>query len=118
MSRNWRRRSGCPDEPWPGGWRSLKTPPPRIFLTWCRLLVAALLLNENGRTLDRVAERVNFPDGHALGVAFTRYMGGQGINTLRSLGVLEKVLEAFRLALKGGGRPEDPPSLPAGIRGG
>lgn len=98
-------------------WRmeQLRTPPPRVFLTWCRLLVAALLLNENGRTLDTVAERVNFPDGHALGAVFFRYMG-RGIVTLRGEGVLDQVLERFRLAMNGG--PEVPPSLPAGIRRG
>ncbi len=75
-------------------------PSPRIFLTWCRLLVAALLLNESGRTLDAVADQLNFSGGHSLGGLFFRYMG-KGIIALRHDGVLDEVLEAFRAAMSG-----------------
>lgn len=94
-----------------------RVPSPRIFLTWCRLLVAALLLNERGRTLDSVADQLDFSGGHSLGAVFFRYLG-RGIQQLREEGVLDETLEAFRLALKG--RKEDgppPPSLPVGSRG-
>lgn len=99
-------------------WRmaQYQAPSPRMFLTWCRLLVAALLLDDHSRTLDSVSDQLNFTGGHALGAVFFRYMD-RGIITLRNEGVLEQVLEAFRLAMKG--NPEDPPgSLPARIRRG
>lgn len=85
-------------------------PSPRIFLTWCRLLVAALLLDERGRTLDSVADQLDFSGGHSLGAVFFRYMD-RGIMTLREEGVLAATVEEFRLALKGKRPP--PPSLPA-----
>lgn len=99
-------------------WRMLQynVPRPRQFLTWCRLLVAALLLDDEGRTLDSVSDQLNFPGGHALGAVFFRYMN-KGVVSLRYEGVLEAVLAAFRLAMKG--RPDDPPrSLPTRIRRG
>lgn len=98
-------------------WRMAQSeiPSPRIFLTWCRLLVAALLLNERGRTLDSVAEQLDFTGGHSLGAVFFRYMG-RGIMTLREEGVLDATVEEFLLALKGKRPP--PPSLPASSRGG
>lgn len=81
-------------------WRMVQqgVPSPRIFLTWCRLLVAALLLEESGRTLDSVADQLNFPGGHALGAVFFRYMG-RGIMSLRQEGVLDIALEEFRAVL-------------------
>lgn len=91
-------------------------PSPRIFLTWCRLLVAALLLNERGRTLDSVADQLDFSGGHALGAVFFRYMD-RGIMTLRDEGVLAATVEEFRLALKGKKGPP-PPSLPLTSREG
>lgn len=99
-------------------WRmaQYRAPSPRMFLTWSRLLVAALLLDDHSRTLDSVSDQLNFTGGHALGAVFFRYMD-RGIITLRNEGVLEQVLAAFRLAMKGS--PEDPPgSLPARIRRG
>ena len=90
-------------------------PSPRIFLTWCRLLVAALLLNERGRTLDSVAEQLDFSGGHSLGAVFFRYMD-RGIMTLRDEGVLAATVEEFRLSLTGKRPP--PPSLPTSSRGG
>lgn len=74
---------------------------PRLFLTWCRLLVAALLLNDSGRTLDSVADQLNFSGGHALGAVFFRHVG-KGVNELRQNGrLLEVVLEAFREKMSG-----------------
>lgn len=99
-------------------WRMAQhgVPSPRIFLTWCRLLVAALILNESGRTLDSVADQLNFSGGHSLGAVFFRYMG-KGIIALRQNGVLEEVLEAFREALSGPA-PGGGSSLPTRLRKG
>ncbi|MBC8090330.1 MAG: hypothetical protein H7Z40_23970 [Phycisphaerae bacterium] len=96
-------------------WRMLQynVPRPRKFLTWCRLLVAAAMLNDNARTLDSVSEQLNFPGGHTLGGVFFRYMN-RGINSLREEGVLEEVLLAFRKELAA----PRPTSLPTRIRRG
>lgn len=70
-------------------------PPTRRFLTWCRLMVAGVLLDQPGHTLDTVAGQLGFNDGHSLGVLFKRY-SGVGINQLREDGVLDMVVIAFR----------------------
>lgn len=87
-------------------------PSPRVFLTWCRLLVAALLLDERGRTLDSVADQLDFSGGHSLGAVFFRYMGC-GISSLRENGVLDEVVAAFRIAISTPGS-----SLPLTLREG
>lgn len=87
-------------------------PTPRVFLTWCQLLVAALLLDERGRTLDSVAGQLNFSGGHALGGVFFRYLGC-GVMTLREHGVLDEVVAGFRMALTTPGA-----SLPLTLRQG
>jgi len=98
-------------------WRMAQhgAPSPRVFLTWCRLLVASLLLNDSGRTLDSVADQLNFSGGHSLGAVFFRHMG-QGIISLRRLGVLNQALTAFRREISG--RSGDGSSLPTGLRQG
>ena len=70
-------------------------PSPRAFLTWCRLLVAGLLLDERAHTLDSVAELLNFSSGHALGNVLHRYMG-RGVLSMREEGVSTAVIDAFR----------------------
>ena len=98
-------------------WRMAQqgAPSPRLFLTWCRLLVASLLLNESGRTLDSVADQLNFSSGHSLGGVFFRHMG-RGIIVLRRLGVLDQALAAFREEISG--PTGDSSSLPTGLRQG
>lgn len=83
-------------------WRMAQygAPSPRLFLTWCRLLVAALLLNDSGRTLDSVADQLNFSGGHALGAMFFRCMV-KGVIALRKAGMLDQVLAAFRDEMSG-----------------
>lgn len=83
-------------------WRMAQhgAPSPRLFLTWCRLLVAALLLDDSGRTLDSVADQLNFSGGHSLGGVFFRYMG-KGVAALRQHGVLAEVVQAFRDEMSG-----------------
>ncbi len=96
-------------------WRMLQynVPRPRMFLTWCRLLVAATLLNDKRRTLDSVSDQLNFPGGHSLGSVFYRYLH-RGIISLREEGVLEAMLQAFRKELATGRTA----SLPARTRRG
>ncbi|MEP6764157.1 MAG: helix-turn-helix domain-containing protein [Gemmatimonadaceae bacterium] len=87
--------------------RQQRFPSPRVFLTWCRLLVASLLLQERGRTLDSVAAQLDFPGGHSLGGVFFRYMG-RGIIALREDGVASEVLAAFRAAIAAAGDSPQP----------
>ena len=98
-------------------WRMAQygAPSPRLFLTWCRLLVASLLLNDSGRTLDSVADQLNFSDGHSLGAVFFRCMG-KGVIALRKVGVLDEVLAAFRREMSG--PSGDASSLPTRLRQG
>ena len=83
-------------------WRMAQhgVPSPRVFLTWCRLLVASLILNDSGRTLDSVADQLNFSGGHALGAVYFRYLR-RGIIVLRQVGVLDQTVIAFRDAMSG-----------------
>ena len=96
-------------------WRMAQygAPSPRLFLTWCRLLVAALLLNDSGRTLDSVADQLNFSGGHSLGAVFFRCMD-KGVIELRKAGVLDQVVAAFREQMSGPSGGDA--SLPAGLR--
>lgn len=70
-------------------------PPLRPFLTWCRLLVAAALLEEPGHTLDSVAAQLDFHDGPNLGTALRRYTG-TNITGLRARGAFREAIQAFR----------------------
>ncbi len=72
-----------------------RLPPLRPFLTWCRLLVAAALLDEPGHTLDSVAAQLDFYDGPNLGTALRRYTG-TNITRLRARGAFSEAIRAFR----------------------
>ncbi len=73
-------------------------PLPRTFLTWCRLLVAASLLEERGHTLDSVGLQLDFSSGHHLGTVLKRYVGA-GVSEMRDSSVVATVDAAFRSAL-------------------
>lgn len=76
-------------------------PRPQTFLVWCRLLAAASLLDERGRTLDSVALQLNFSSGQNLGAALRRYVGAN-ITTLR-FGEVSPAIEAeFRRIIQRG----------------
>jgi len=75
-----------------------RLPRPRVFLTWCRLLVAGALLDERARSLDSVAGQLDFPSGHGLGMVLRRYLGS-GINALRDGTVSAAIERAFCAAL-------------------
>jgi AraC-like DNA-binding protein len=53
-------------------------PPPETLIGWCRLLVAAHLLEDQGRTFDEVALELDFPSGMALRSMLKRYTGVSG----------------------------------------
>jgi len=76
-----------------------RLPRPRVFLTWCRLLVAGALLDERSRSLDEVAGQLDFPTGHGLGMALRRHLGS-GISVLRDGHVSAAIEHAFREALR------------------
>jgi AraC-like DNA-binding protein len=93
---------------------SNQLPPTREFLTWCRLMVAAALLDQPGHTLDSVAGQLDFGDGGVLGNLLRRY-GGAGIRQLRDGGALDAMIAAFRTAVESGASVEmqsDADSLP------
>jgi AraC-like DNA-binding protein len=75
-----------------------RLPRPRVFLTWCRLLVAGALLDERSRSLDSIADQLDFPSGHGLGMVLRRYLGS-GITVLRDGHVSAAVECAFKTAL-------------------
>ena len=76
-----------------------RLPALRPFLTWCRLLVAAALLDEPGHTLDSVAAQLDFHDGGNLGTALRRYTS-INITQLRARGAFREALHAFREAVQ------------------
>ncbi len=84
----------------------------RPFLTWCRLLVAAALLDEPGHTLDSVAAQLDFHDGGNLGTALRRYTT-VNITQLRVRGVFTEAVRAFRGELDQ--RPHVDASLPQSL---
>jgi AraC-like DNA-binding protein len=57
---------------------SLGYPSPETLIGWCRLLLAAHLLEDQGRTYDEVALQLSFPSGMALRSMLKRYTGVSG----------------------------------------
>jgi AraC-like DNA-binding protein len=53
-------------------------PPPETLIGWCRLLLAAHLLEDQARTFDEVALQLSFPSGMALRSMMKRYTGFTG----------------------------------------
>lgn len=72
-----------------------RLPPMRPFLTWCRLLVAAALLDEPGHTLESVAAQLDFHEAGNLRMTLRRYTGTT-LTHLRSRGAFVQALQAFR----------------------
>ncbi|HEU4566161.1 MAG TPA: helix-turn-helix domain-containing protein [Gemmatimonadaceae bacterium] len=97
--------------------RSAGLPPPSAVIGWCRLLLAAHLVEDAGRTVEQVALELDFPSGAALRNMLKRYTGLQP-REVRERGGLACALAAFRDAL-GGRRPEARRSIAersAGVR--
>lgn len=57
---------------------SLGYPSPETLIGWCRLLLAAHLLEDQARTFDEVALQLSFPSGMALRSMLKRYTGVSG----------------------------------------
>ena len=55
--------------------KAARLPSPRAMIGWCRLLIAARMLDDPGRTVEQVALRLDFPSGAALRNMFKRYTG-------------------------------------------
>jgi AraC-like DNA-binding protein len=55
--------------------RAARLPPPRAMIGWCRLLMAARMLDDPARTVEQVALKLDFPSGAALRNMFKRYTG-------------------------------------------
>ena len=73
-------------------------PAPRALLAWCRLLLAADVLEDHARPVEQVALALDFPSGTAFRNMLRRYTG-LGPRDVRENGGLVCVLHAFRRAL-------------------
>jgi AraC-like DNA-binding protein len=84
-------------------------PPPQQVLGWCRLLAAAILLEEDGRAVDHVAFELGFASGAAFRNMLKRYTG-LNPGELRARGTVTELARQFRTAMT-------PPSgLPSIVR--
>jgi|SRR5688572_11942523 len=78
--------------------RDACAPPPGNLLSWCRVLMAAELLEDEGRSVEHIALELNFPTAGAMRAMLKRYMslGPQGI---RAAGGARYVLDALKRTL-------------------
>lgn len=81
-------------------------PTPRALRTWCRLFVAARLLEEPGRTVESIADQLDFDSTTGLRNAFKRYTG-HGASAIRAAGGLAHVLARFTAACADRRPPRD-----------
>jgi AraC-like DNA-binding protein len=84
-------------------------PGPQALIGWCRLLLAARLMEEQGRTLDSIALQLDFCSVSGLVNQFRRYTA-LGTRDLRhhGQGPFESVLAAFLDAIDAPIAPGDP----------
>lgn len=73
-------------------------PPPQQVLGWCRMLAAAILLEEAGRAVDHVALELGFASGAAFRNMLKRYTGLNPAE-LRARGTVTEVARQFRSAM-------------------
>lgn len=73
-------------------------PPPQQVLGWCRMLAAAILLEEDGRAVDHVAAELGFASGAAFRNMLKRYTGLNPAE-LRARGTVTEVARQFRTAM-------------------
>ena len=78
-------------------------PPPSAVIAWCRLLLAARLLEDPGRSVEQVALALDFGSGTALRNMLRRYARLRPAE-VRERGGLRCVLELFVQALRSGPR--------------
>ncbi len=81
-------------------------PSPRAMIGWCRLFIAARMLDDPGRTVDQVALKLDFPSGAALRNMFKRYTGLR-TTEVRQNGGARCLVHAFKreLAAVSAGKP-------------
>ena len=86
--------------------KAARLPSPRAMLGWSRLLMAARLLEDPGRTIEQVALKLDFASGTALRNMFKRYTGLR-TTEVRENGGVRCLLHAFKreLAAVSAGRP-------------
>jgi len=75
-------------------------PPPRALIVWCRLLLAVEMLQSPGRTIERVANALEFASASALRNLCRRYLGATPTE-LRKEATLRRAYDAFERALEG-----------------
>ena len=74
------------------------TLPPQQMLGWCRLLAAAVLLEDRGRLVDHIALDLDFPSGGAFRNMLKRYTGLSPAE-LRAKGTVSEMSRQFREAV-------------------
>ena len=86
--------------------KAARLPSPRAMIGWCRLLMAARLLDDPGRTVEQVALKLDFASGTALRNMFKRYTGLR-TTEVRENGGVRCLLHAFKreLSAVSAGRP-------------
>ncbi len=72
--------------------------PPQLMLGWCRLLAAAVLLEDRGRLVDHIALELDFASGTAFRNMLKRYTGLSPAE-LRAKGPMAELSRQFRRAL-------------------
>ena len=76
-----------------------KLPPPATVLGWCRLFLAAALLERKSYAIERIALELDYPSSTALRNTFRRYVGATATE-VRAQGGLEFVLDCFARRLE------------------
>jgi transcriptional regulator GlxA family with amidase domain len=71
-------------------------PAPETLIGWCRLLLAAQMLEDQRRTFDEVAVELEFPSGMALRSMLKRYTGVSARLARAGPGPVALVLTQFR----------------------
>ncbi len=74
-------------------------PTPQAIVGWSRLLLAARLMEDPHRPLERIALELRFPGAASLRNMLRRYTGLRA-RDVRASGGFERVLHAFRLGLR------------------
>lgn len=89
-------------------------PPPQAVIGWCRLVLAARLMEDVGRPLERIAIELNYPSSAALRNMLARYTGLK-IADVRGPNAFSRVLDAFATMVGGHGEcaHAPPPGAPA-----
>jgi AraC-like DNA-binding protein len=79
-----------------------RLPTPSVVIAWCRLLAAAQMLQDPGRSVEQTALALGLSSGTALRTMFRRYTGLR-VSDVREHGGLDSVVALFRRVLEGRG---------------